>query len=262
VTAIRFIRTEPGEPDESGRRRPVEIEGSEFEVAVDDVLLATGQFPDTAWIDETLRKELAEEDGWLKPEWAVEKIFAAGDFVTGARSLIDAIGHAKECVREVDRFLTGRDRLKDVALIEDVTGSGRIREMDAVPLQPMPTLGLDQRGLEDEVELGFGEEGSIDEAQRCYQCNLKYEIDSDKCIYCDWCVKAKPRPECILKVKQLHYDEEGVVVGWDIAEKQDEVNEVWINQEDCIRCGACVAACPVDAISIQRVSLVTEPAGM
>jgi NAD-dependent dihydropyrimidine dehydrogenase PreA subunit len=72
-------------------------------------------------------------------------------------------------------------------------------------------------------------------------------------------VKAKPRPDCILKVKALKQDAEGRIVGWEIAEKQEDVNMIWINQEDCIRCGACVAACPVDAISIQKVSLVTEP---
>jgi formate dehydrogenase major subunit len=265
VKAMQFVRTELGEPDASGRRRPVEIKGSEFELPVDTVLLATGQFPDTGWIDDVLKSELVEEDGWLKSGTAYstarDKIFAAGDFATGASSLIQAIGHAKDCVRAVDEFLTGKVRLKDFAKIEDVTDSGRIREMDHVPLQPMPTIGLEQRDLPTEVELGFGEETSIDEAQRCYQCHYKYEIDSDKCIYCDWCVKAKPRPDCILKVKELHHDDEGRVIGWDIAQKADEVNQIWINQEDCIRCGACVAACPVDAISIQKVSLATEPVG-
>lgn len=263
VKALQFIRTRLGEPDESGRRRPVEIEGSEFELPVDTVLLATGQFPDTAWIDDALKAELVGEDGWLKSGTAFatarNKIFAAGDFATGASSLIQAIGHAKDCVRKVDEFLTGTVRLKDYAKIEDVTETGRIREMDNVPLQPMPTLNLEQRDLPSEVELGFGEETSVDETQRCYQCHYKFEIDSDKCIYCDWCVKAKPRPECILKVKELKQDGEGRIVGWEIAEKQDDVNMIWINQEDCIRCGACVAACPVDAISIQKVSLVTEP---
>jgi formate dehydrogenase major subunit len=265
VSGIRFVRTELGEPDASGRRRPVEIKGSEFELPVDTVLLATGQFPDTDWIDEALRGELVEEDGWLRSGSAYatarDKIFAAGDFATGADSLIAAIGHAKDCVRAVDRFLMGRVRLKDFARIEDVTETGRIREMDAVPLQPMPTVELEQRDLPTEVELGFDKETSIDETQRCYQCHYKYEIDSDKCIYCDWCVKAKPRPECILKIKELKYDDELRIVGWEIAEKQDDVNMIWINQDDCIRCGACVAACPVDAISIQKVSLVTEPVG-
>jgi len=263
VTAMQFVRTELGEPDASGRRRPVEIKGSEFELPVDTVLLATGQFPDTGWIDEALKAELVEEDGWLKSGTAYatkrDKIFAAGDFATGANSLIAAIGHAKECVRAVDRFLTGQVRVKDYAKIEDVTESGRIREMDAVPLQKMPTIELEKRDLPTEVELGFNKETSIDETQRCYQCHYKYEIDSDKCIYCDWCVKAKPRPECILKVKELKYADDGRIVGWEIAEKADDVNMIWINQEDCIRCGACVAACPVDAISIQKVSLVTEP---
>jgi len=259
VSAVQFIRTELGDPDKSGRRRPVAIEGSDFEVPVDGILLATGQFPDTTWIDETLKPKLAGDDGWLLEESGVEGIFFAGDFKNGASSLIDAIGHAKACAREVDCFLTGKDRLKDVTVIEDVTETGRIREMNAVDVQPMPAIDLAQRDLTTEVETGFEAETSMDEAQRCYQCHYKFEIDSDQCIYCDWCVKAKPRPECILKIKELKYNADGTVADWEIAEKQDDVNLIWINQDDCIRCEACVAACPVDAISIQKVSLRTEP---
>jgi len=244
LKTIRFVRTEMGAPDASGRRRPVEIPGSEYELAVDTVLLATGQFPDTSWLDAASGES---------------KVFSAGDFKNGASSLIQAIGHAKECVREVDRFLTGKERLKDVAVIEDVEETGRIREMDAVPLQPMPAIDLTHRDLPTEVETGFTADTSQDEAQRCYQCHYKFEIDSDKCIYCDWCVKAKPRPECILKIKELCHNADGTVAGWEIAEKQDDVNLIWINQDDCIRCGACVAACPVDAISIQKVSFETRP---
>ncbi|MFA7368722.1 MAG: FAD-dependent oxidoreductase [Kiritimatiellales bacterium] len=242
LKTIQFVRTEMGAPDQSGRRRPVEIPGSEFELAVDTVLLATGQFPDTSWLDET-------------PGTA--KVFSAGDFKTGASSLIQAIGHAKECVRDVDRFLTGEVRLKDYAVIEDVTATGRIREMDYVDQQPMPGVELARRDLTTEVETGFSKTISGDEAQRCYQCHYKFEIDSDKCIYCDWCVKAKPRPECILKIKELHHDAEGCVTGWTLVQKADDVHLIWINQDDCIRCGACVSACPVDAISIQKVSLKT-----
>ena len=240
ITHMRFVKTELGRPDESGRRRPVPIEGSEFDIQADTVLLATGQFPDCTWIDEGLAKELVEADGWLKSGrehgTAVDKIFVAGDFATGASTLIEAIAHGKDAARSVDTFLMGEERLKDVAVIEDVTHSARIREMDETERQPMPTIPLDERTLTGEVEQGFTQDGSVDETQRCYFCHFKYEIDTDKCIYCDWCIKAKPRPECIVKVSSFIYDEQERVTGWVEAESSEDTHAIWINQEDCIRC--------------------------
>ncbi len=263
VVGMRFVRTCLGEPGADGRRRPVEVPGSEFEVPVDTVLLATGQFPDTQWIDAELRQELVAPDGWLASgggcRTAIPKLFVAGDFAQGANSLIQAIGHAKRTARAVDRFLTGQTRLADQVQIEDATDSGRLREMDFVPRQPMPCLPLEQRELTAEVETGYAAELAIDETQRCYRCHYKYEIDPDKCIYCDWCIKVKPRPNCILRVKQLHDDDDGRIVGYEEAKRTQDATLIWINQEDCIRCGACVAACPVDAISVQKVSLASGP---
>jgi formate dehydrogenase major subunit len=259
VRAMRFVRTEMGAPDASGRRRPVTIAGSEFEIPADTVLLATGQFPDTSWLDAELRDQLADHDGWLKSgraaATALEKVFAAGDFATGASSLIQAIGHAKACARAVDRFLMGTDRLRDVAVIEDATQTGRIREMDAVPREPMPALPVEQRTATAEVEQGFSRDGAETETQRCYLCHYKFEIDPDRCIYCDWCIKAKPRPDCIVKVSALTHDQQGRIVEFQRAKTTEETKLIWINQADCIRCRACVDACPVDAISIQKVSL-------
>jgi NAD-dependent dihydropyrimidine dehydrogenase PreA subunit len=71
---------------------------------------------------------------------------------------------------------------------------------------------------------------------------------------------AKPRPDCILIVRQLHYDTDGCVTGWDAAKGSDDTHLVWINQEDCIRCHACIDACPVDAISLQTVNREAAPA--
>lgn len=263
IKAMRFIHTKLGAPDASGRRRPVDIDGSEFDVPADAVLLATGQFPDCSWIQGESRDQLVGDDGWLKSGagniTSVSGIFAAGDFAMGANSLIAAIGHAKGTARSVDTFLMGDRRIEDFVEVIDLTETGRIREMDEVERKEMPTLPLKKRGLADEVELGYDHELSIDESQRCYGCSTKFEIDSDKCIYCDWCVKAKPRPDCIVKVKGFKFAEDGRITGWEEAGETEEVHQVWINQEDCIRCGACVDACPVDAISIQRVSLCNGP---
>jgi len=263
VTGVLFVRTRLGEPDTSGRRRPEPIAGSEFEVPADLVLLATGQFPDTAWIEGALRETLVAKDQWLRSgsahATAHPRIFAAGDFANGASSLIDAIGHAKACARVVDAALTGSQRLEDAALIEDDTATRRIREMDAVPLQPMPALPSGARTLIGEVETGYDRSLATDETQRCYRCHYKYEIDSDKCIYCDWCIKAKPRPDCIVKVSGLIHGDDGEITGFERAKGSEDTFLIYINQEDCIRCNACVDACPVDCISIQKVSRVTQP---
>ncbi len=261
VKAMRFVRTELGEPDAGGRRRPVAVPGSEFEIPADTVLLATGQFPDAAWIDAELQAGLVDRDGWLKSgksaRTALEKLFVAGDFATGASTLIQAIAHGKDCARRVDAFLTGAERLREVARIEDVESTGRIREMDYVPRQPMPSLPAEGRTLTAEVERGFDRAAAAEETQRCYLCHFKYEIDPDRCIFCDWCIKAKPRPNCIVKAADLVHDREGRIVTHSPAQSTEATKLIWINQADCIRCNACVEACPVDAISVQRVSLRT-----
>ena len=261
VTGLRLTKNELGEPDESGRRRPIPVPGSEFEVQADTILLATGQFPATAWIDKGVAKDLVAPDQWLASGESTTtvnpRIFVAGDFATGALTLIDAIAHAKNCARKVDEFLLGTIRIHDVATVQDVNGPGRIREMDYVPLQQMPMIPLTERSLKAEVEQGYGEELAIDETQRCYLCHYKYEIDPDKCIYCDWCIKAKPRPDCIVKVSSLVYDDDRCITGFNRAEESENTYLIYINQEDCIRCNACVEACPVDCISVQKVSLQT-----
>jgi glutamate synthase (NADPH/NADH) small chain len=89
VRGMRFVRTQMGETDASGRRRPEPIPGSEFELPASTVLLATGQFPDGTVVGES-GKGLVGTDGWLATGSAHRtnrpKIFAAGDFATGART--------------------------------------------------------------------------------------------------------------------------------------------------------------------------------
>ncbi len=259
VTAVRFIQNQLSDPDASGRRRPVAIAGSEFTVPADLVLLATGQFPDVHWLEPELKQALVQENQWFKAspgyETEIKSLFLAGDFSTGATTLIEAIAHAKECALRVDHFLMGVARTQEVAIIEDAPrGSQRIREMDAVPLQPMPTISLAGRSFRVEVETGYPPDAGVDEAQRCYQCHYKFEIDPDKCIFCNWCLKAKPQKDCIVEISALNYGENNEIIGFERAANSEAVTQVYINQEECIRCNACVDACPVDCISVQKVS--------
>lgn len=113
VRGLRCIRMELGEPDESGRRRPVPIEGSEFEIETDTVIMALGTssnplIPNTTKGLETTRKGclVADENGaTTRPG-----VFAGGDAVTGAATVILAMGAGRTAARAIDEYLKGRQQ--------------------------------------------------------------------------------------------------------------------------------------------------------
>ncbi len=239
LRAVRFVRTEMKETDGS-RPVPVAIPGSEFEVAADTVILGLGQ----------------RAAGWWKE---IDGLFVAGDAVNGSGSLIEAIGHGKSVARDVDRALMGRDRFETVVLVEKAHGTGRTRAMDALPRLRMPEIPPERRGLRDEVESGLTPDDARSEASRCYLCHYKFEIDNDLCIYCDRCLKVKPVENCIVKVSSLIYDDAERISGYVRSSSTRDYNRLHLDQNNCIRCGACVEVCPVECISIQKVSEVTRP---
>jgi len=109
VTGIRVIRMELGEPDESGRRRPVEVEGSEFEIECDTVIMALGTSPNplisstTKGLDVNKKKCIvAEENGATSRQG----VYAGGDAVTGAATVILAMGAGKTAAKSIDEFLS------------------------------------------------------------------------------------------------------------------------------------------------------------
>ena len=263
VTGMAFVRNKLGAPDAGGRRKPEPMPGTEFIHAADTVLLATGQFPDTAWIDASLRASLVGDDHWLRSGKAhatsINKLFVAGDFSLGASTLIDAIGHAKDTARNVDRFLTGQDRLKDMLLVEDGRTSPRARKLDQIPRVDMPTLPVPARTKTAEVETGFDQSAAGTEASRCYLCHYKYEIDISRCIKCDQCIQVMPRPNCIVRVTAIQTDTQGLVTGYTESAGINYDAEYFINQANCIRCNACLEVCPTECISVQKVTAVSSP---
>ncbi len=112
VRGIRVIKMELGEPDASGRRRPVEIPGSEFDVEVDTVIMALGTSPNplisstTAGLDTNKRKCIvaSEENG----KTSKEGVFAGGDAVTGAATVILAMGAGKAAAKGIDEYIQSK----------------------------------------------------------------------------------------------------------------------------------------------------------
>ena len=109
VKSMRCIRMELGEPDASGRRRPVPIEGSEFDIDVDTVIVAIGTGPNpiiahtTPGLETTKRGNIAadEETGATSKEG----VFAGGDIVTGAATVILAMGAGRKAAAAIDEYL-------------------------------------------------------------------------------------------------------------------------------------------------------------
>ncbi|MBC7263393.1 MAG: NADPH-dependent glutamate synthase [Chloroflexi bacterium] len=109
VCGMRCIRMELGEPDASGRRRPVPVPGSEFDMEVDTVIMALGTqpnplvFSNTPWLERTKHGTVVanEENGRTK----MERVWAGGDIVTGAATVISAMGAGKRAAADIDAYL-------------------------------------------------------------------------------------------------------------------------------------------------------------
>lgn len=111
VTGIKCIRMELGEADESGRRRPVEVKGSEFILDVDTVIMAIGTSPNPLIKDTTAGLEVNSHGGIIVNEEGLtsrEAIFAGGDAVTGAATVISAMGAGKLAAKSIDEYLSSR----------------------------------------------------------------------------------------------------------------------------------------------------------
>ncbi len=260
LRGVRFVQNRLGGWRQGGRRQAIAIEGSAFEEPCDTLLIAIGQKTVNDFLDRSVELDRwgnarTGEDGMT----SVDGLFAAGDYVSGPSTVVEAVGHGREIALHMDAWLMGRVRRKQVVKIEAVDEPQRERAFDFIPLQEMPTAPVTERfcGLTREVEQGLDLEHAYEEAKRCYLCYLRYEIDVDNCIYCRACIEVAPR-NCIKLVEGIELKEDGSHGQLQETREWNKVGAIWIDNNECIRCGACYKVCPTHCISITKNELIYQ----
>ena len=231
VKSITLQIMELGEPDASGRRRPVPVEGKTEEIAVDSVILAIGQklvAEDVKELELNQRGNIVADEDFFTT--SIDGVFAIGDATNrGASIAIEAIGEADRCAKAVDAFLKGESLDTRVPYIskrdeKTIDYSDREKQSRINPKVLPPEV---RNKSFDEVSLGFTEEEAQKEAQRCLECGCR---EYYKCK--------------LLKVAQ-RYDINPERFAGEMPQKYTHDENAFIerNTSKCILCGLCVRSC-------------------
>ena len=262
VKRLTCLRMELGEADRTGRRRPVPIEGSEFDIEADTIIGAIGQSTDTgflyyempvhisSWVrgraapgaEEAAYADLpvrlnqwgdVEVDGRTMQS-SEEKIFAGGDCVTGPATVIQAVAAGRRAAAAMSDFVmrgyvrpSHEDYSCSRGTLEDLPRH-EFEDVVRVPRAVMPSIAMEQRlaGF-DEVELGLTQEQARTEAARCLSCG---------CAKQDCCqLRDEATAHGIVFAAPLHVRPYGPIV-------PDHPFIIRDNNK-CIACGRCVTAC-------------------
>ena len=280
VKSVTLQLMELGEPDASGRRRPVAIEGKTEELDVDSVIVAIGQKlvnEDVSELKLTDRGNIEADIDTFKT--SIEGVFAIGDATNrGASIAIEAIGEANRCALSIDAYLNGEDIETRVPYI-----SRRDEELidfqskEKCPARKPKVLSAAERKNNfDEVCLGYTEEDAKAEASRClecgckeyYKCKLlsvaqrydihperfkgempqKYTADSNefiernsaKCILCGLCVRSCKE---VMNISAIG------LLGRGFKTEVAPAFNLPLDQTKCTNCGLCVELCPTGALT-------------
>ena len=236
LKALRLIKMQLGEPDSSGRRRPVPLEGSDFEVEADTVISAIGQYADTRPLEKTAG--LLDERGFLKCDedtgrTGVPGVFAAGDLATGADIAIRAIAGGKHAARAILAYLAGGEYRRPVEFLSKKEDFGKPTEEEfkdeprvAREKMPMTEPAARVKSFE-EIEQGFSAEQARAEARRCLECGCQ-DVH-----------------ECRLKEYAQEYGASPVHYAGEIQKHPIDESHPFIRRDPakCVLCGRCIRIC-------------------
>jgi NADH-quinone oxidoreductase subunit F len=170
------LRMELGDIDSSGRRRPVPVDGSEFEVDFDTIVSAIGQTPD---IPAPMNTEISNNNIIVAdPDTLVTSlrgVFAGGDAVSGPASVIEAIAAGRRAAVSIDQYLGGSGLIEErLTPPEEITGNLEMEEQEEGYRPEMPMKEKGKRlGNFNIVEIGYAREAAEKEAGRCLRCDLE-----------------------------------------------------------------------------------------
>ena len=195
---LKLIRMELGEPDASGRRRPVPVKGSEFIAELDTLVVAIGEQPDVVagFGVEVGRGNVVKAGDDMSTSRT--GVFAGGDCVSGPALVINAIAAGRKAAQSIDRYLGGQGDITEYlvpgeeALVwpEEVSAGERLATVSYL------TPEMRVKGV-DEVEQGWDRETAIAEARRCLQCHAiapvgGVDLREAGCRFCGACVDSCP----------------------------------------------------------------------
>ncbi|HED38396.1 MAG TPA: FAD-dependent oxidoreductase [Ignavibacteria bacterium] len=197
LRGLKCIRMKLGEPDSSGRRRPIPVTNSEHELEFDTVIVAVSQSPDLSGLNGKSKINI-EKTKWntikANPETlqtSDSRMFAGGDVVLGPSTIIESMGQGRRAAESIDKFING-EPLNNYTT--HIVKSKVLRGEDFRPHSYAPTYKETSKALReempkidpkirvksfDEVELGFTEEQAVREATRCLNCGV--------CVECHEC---------------------------------------------------------------------------
>ena len=199
VCAIECIEMELGEPDESGRRRPIPKEGSEFIMEVDTVVVAIGQYPDLSFLPEEIKKTkwgIVADD--TTAATSMEGVFAGGDAVTGPSIVIEAVAWGRKAAFAIDAYLHGKEikfdpierninraivSWEDIELMKRNTSLSLLGKEERRKVEMIPPT--ERMFSFKEVEKGFDSKTAVEEARRCRSCR--------ECLGCGICGNECPK---------------------------------------------------------------------
>jgi NADPH-dependent glutamate synthase beta subunit-like oxidoreductase/coenzyme F420-reducing hydrogenase delta subunit len=230
VRSAQFIRMKLGEPDDSGRRRPLPIADSEFSLEAGTVILAIGQAPDSNWLAQAglnldRRGRVLVESSTYATN--LSGVFAGGDVVTGPASVIEAIAAGRRGAFAIHTYLQGLSvpEIREEILPE--LSENIVQQIIKKERQKMIRVPVAKR-IRDfkEVELRLTERQALEEAFRCLNCGTGARIE-ENCAACLTCVRV-----CPYRIPRA------------------ENSQIVIDPSECQACGICQAECPAAAITM------------